>query len=245
MVAGLSDKKVVFIVQARMSSTRLPGKILMPIPIPNGQPLIKWILESLSESSSHAEVIVATSQSPENDIFFNYCKAQNIKCFRGSEDDVLSRFIKVLKSDRYDVAVRLTGDNPLIDIKILDEAIDFHLACGNDYTNTTRLPLGMNFEICSPAALLDLESQPVSEHDKEHVTAYIKRNSKYKKSEYAIADESLKALRLTVDYPSDFLVVSAVLSLAMTTSLKGMDLVRDAMRKYPWLFEVNAGNIQK
>src|SRR6202042_2477938 len=103
------------------------------------------------------EVIVATSTNIENDILFNYCRENAIKCYRGDEENVLSRFIQIVKQQQFDVVVRLTSDNPLTDISLLDKAILYHIKNDNDYTKSEDLPLGMNFEIISPKALLAIE----------------------------------------------------------------------------------------
>jgi spore coat polysaccharide biosynthesis protein SpsF len=118
MVDGLLNKKVAFIIQARMQSTRLPGKILMPLPVGSNVPLLGRIVETLKISNTNHSIIVATSTNPENNLLETFCKENNVACFRGSEDDVLSRFIDIVKNTDYDLIVRLTADNPFVDAKV-------------------------------------------------------------------------------------------------------------------------------
>lgn len=230
-----------------MKSTRLPGKILIPIPLPNGKPLLLWILDELKKSRHKPEIWVATSKNKENDVLAKFCEANGILCFRGEEEDVLSRFLSITQDRQFDVVVRLTADNPLIDISILDECIAHHIQKKNDYTSTKNLPLGMNFEVISAKTLLSAKEANLEEADREHVTLYIKNNNTYKRGEYSPRTPiDLKNLRLTVDYPSDLLVVSTLLGLYDSEKgITGMSLVIEAFNKYPFIFEVNMSNIQK
>lgn len=247
MADGLLNKKVAFIIQARMQSTRLPGKILMPLPLGTDIPLLGRITETLRLCKTNNSIIVATSVNPENDLVETFCKDHNIVCFRGSEDDVLSRFITILKDADCDVVVRLTADNPFIDVDILDMVLEKHCGSGADYTATKGLPLGMNLEIISVSALLSLASKELSDQDKEHVTLFLKTSGLYKlNSIESFEKESYKSLRLTVDYPSDYLVASALFDIHLKTGITvGQKLVDYCIEHYPWIFESNQNNFQK
>jgi len=249
MEAGQLNKiRVGFVIQARMKSTRLPNKVLMNVPVGSGKPIIQWIVDELKDSVFKGEVIVATSVNSENNVLFDYCRSKNIKCFRGSEEDVLSRFIEIQKNEHFDVVVRCTGDNPILDIAILDKTIQFHLNNKNEYTKTESLPLGMNFEMMSSSAMLDLQNQNLSDSDKEHVTLFIRNNDFYRKGVYCPSvNNDVRELRLTVDYPSDLILVSSLLSMVNKNndSEFGLALVERAFKECPWIFDVNSGNIQK
>jgi spore coat polysaccharide biosynthesis protein SpsF len=229
-----------------MRSARLPGKVLLPIPLNGGKPIIQWIVDQVRRSQFEKKIILATSVNSENDPMAAYCAAQGIECFRGDEDNVLSRFIELTKLNKFDTVVRLTGDNPIVDIRTLDKAIEFHHQNNYQYTRSEGLPLGMNFEIITPGALLRLQDQMLSEQDKEHVTLFIRNdaasnNGVYKSTDY----ETTSHLRLTVDYPSDYLVVSTVLSLMPDNSADVAKELRNICQTLPWIFEVNRTNIQK
>ncbi len=244
----LNKPHIGFIIQARMKSVRLPNKVLTKIPLGNGKPILQWIIDELKKSTLKGEIIVATSLNLENDILSDYCQLKNIKCFRGEEENVLSRFIAIQKEENFEIIVRLTGDNPILDISILDKAIQFHLENKNDYTKTEGLPLGMNLEIISATELLDLENKDLSDEDKEHVTLFISKSDAYKKGIYKpILNTSIANLRVTIDYPSDFTVVSVILSLLNENNKEelGVQLIEKIYKDYPWVFDANVNNIQK
>ena len=139
--------KIGAIIQARYQSTRLPGKVMMPLPLPSGKPLLQHITDSALLSKVIDKVCIATSTLFKNDVIVDFANKQGIDVFRGNDKDVLSRFIALTRKHQFDIVVRLTGDNPLLDAQRLDEAIQYHLDEGNEYTKTQGLPLGMNFEI--------------------------------------------------------------------------------------------------
>lgn len=247
MEVGQSNRKVAFIIQARMKSTRLPGKILLPIPLGDGKPLLSWITDELKNSKYKGKIIIATSCNLENDVLASFCNLNNIVCYRGEEENVLSRFVAIVKQDKYECIVRLTADNPIIDIDILDKTIAKHFVDNNDYTKTEGLPIGMNFEIISSNALLDIQNHPISEADKEHVTLFVKNSGKYKTGVYSpVIDPKLKELRLTIDYASDYSLMTTILTQCDSKNkLRGLNLIEETFKKHPWLFETNASNFQK
>lgn len=249
MVDGLLNKKIAFIIQARMKSTRLPGKILMPLPLGSNHPLLLWIVNALKCSKYHNNnIYIATSINKENDLLVEFCNQHNIHIFRGDEEDVLSRFTSIIKENNCDTVIRLTADNPIIDIEILDNTIGFHILNNHDYTKTEGLPIGMNFEIICSLTLLKTEGYKITEQDKEHVTLFIKNSNKYKIGNYVACNNPLlKNLRLTVDYPSDFSLISTILTQILFDSNKknGIQLIEETFKKYPWLFNSNSNNLQK
>lgn len=247
MAAGqLNNPKIGYIIQARMESTRLPGKVLLPMPISGDIPMIRQIIYQLEQGSISAKTIVATSTNSADNELANYCKSNQIKYFRGEEEDVLSRFITLTETFGFDVVVRLTGDNPVQDMEMIEKAIQYHINNSADLTTTTGLPLGMNIEVVSGDALIRLKTKKLSIDDKEHVTHYIKHSDEFRKNnvEFDIKP-AYKKLRMTVDYPSDFAVLSFILSLQKNEPLYGLRLVDHVLENYPWIFDVNAGNHQK
>ncbi len=248
MEDGLLNRKVVFIIQARMKSTRLPGKIVMPLPLGSGKPLLSWIIDELKKSNYFNKIVLATSVNPENDLLIPFCENHDISCFRGDENNVLSRFTSIVRLNQdYECVVRLTADNPIIDVSVLDKTIESHFMNDNDYTRTDDLPVGMNFEIISTKALLETEENVLTEADKEHVTLYVRNNDRFKKSVFETnCNPKFKELRLTVDYASDYALVSTILSQSEGINSKfGIQLVEDVFKNYPWIFDINCSNIQK
>lgn len=246
MEVGQLNKKIGFIIQARMKSSRLPGKILLPLPLEGEIPLLGRIVNSLRCSNFSPTVIIATSKDESNDLLEEFCEQYRTGCFRGSENDVLSRFQEVQKESNFDVIVRLTGDNPLIDIDLLDISILSHIQSGNDYTQTKELPLGMNFEIFNGNLLTSLPHDELSSKDKEHVTLFIKRSGKYKLQDLPLnLGSDYSNLRLTIDYPSDFLVISTILNLMEKFQKPVLRTLDEIMERYPWILKINRNNFQK
>jgi spore coat polysaccharide biosynthesis protein SpsF len=246
MVDGPLDKlRIGAIIKARMKSSRLPGKIVLPLPYPNGKPLLGWIVESVQQSRYVGQVVLATSMESENDCLEKFAADRNVPLYRGSEDDVLSRFIAVTMEHNFDIVIRLTGDNPIIDVKILDAAIEYHVSSKNDYTKTSGLPIGMNFELISGRALVQLQDYNLTLDDKEHVTLFMRRTDFFRKSELQLCkDENLSDLRLTVDYPSDFAALSIMIGLTKN-NFPNLAFIKELRLSHGWVFNINADNTQR
>lgn len=233
------------VIQARMQSTRLPGKVLLPLPFPSGVPLISHIVDRCNFSKRIDQVIIATSKKKENDLLAEHAINNHCKLFRGSEDYVLERFFLACKENDFDVVVRLTADNPCVDTAIMDQLIERHILNKNDYTRSVGLPVGMNFEIISFSALAKAFSEATAEDEKEHVTPYIIKNPSLFKTEKVSFESPLSTMRLTVDYPSDYAMVAMLFSLLSDVPFFGIHEIEQAVINYPWIKEINAGNFQK
>lgn len=244
MGAGpLNKPKIGFIIQARLKSERLPGKVLLPLPFPDGKSMLELIINQI-RGLSHP-VIVATSTLPENDLLEQFCRENNIECFRGSENNVLSRYTNLQKSWHFDHIVRLTADNPFIDLETLSDFIDFHVDGGYDYSSSRGLPLGMNFEIFKGEALLSSEEFVIGDGDTEHVTKALKRESCFSIGDFYVPS-GLESIRLTVDTVQDYMTASLLKSLGDKKNLSaGLELVKYAASSYPWIFTGNCEIYQK
>ena len=193
------------IIQARYNSERLPGKILMPLPISASNSILGIIIERLKKVERIDKIVVATTTTNEDKNTETEAQNSGVACFRGSEDNVLERFVETAKMHELQHIVRVTADNPFIDPKVISQCIEQHLTNGNDYTKTTSLPLGTNIEIVSYKALLTSYQNASTKTHYEHVTPYIYQNPE--KFKIQIIDFPLnydERLRLTVDYPSDY-----------------------------------------
>lgn len=247
MADGPLNSKIGYIIQARMQSTRLPGKVLLPLPFDNGKPILLHIVEALRSSEISGTIIVASSVNPENDVLYDFCITGQINCFRGDEEDVHSRFLQICATYDFDHIVRLTGDNPIIDVSCLEKVIRFHIAEQHDYTHTRGLPLGMNFEIIKATALRDTKNRELSVAEKEHVTLVFRRASGYKCGIFDVACPSyLNSARMTVDYESDYLFMSALYEYAFNHDLPlNLNLLQKVYEEYNWFFEATRHNLQK
>ena len=192
------------ILQARMSSKRLPGKILKEIA---GKPMLEHIFYRISFLKHKVEAVLATSSSPEDDIVEAFCKHRNIHYFRGSNENVLERFYLCSKEYGFLHIVRLTGDNPFVDIEELDNLIDLHLRTRSDFTNSFQsLPVGVGAEIFTFAALEKSYREAKLPHHIEHVDEYLLENPVlFKTSILSVSpDKNRPDIRLTVDTLEDF-----------------------------------------
>ena len=170
---GATSPRVVAIIQSRMGSVRLPGKMLMPI---LEKPMIFYLFSQLKHCRELDSFILATSTNAENDPLADFASSQGVPVFRGSEDDVLSRFLEASRAYGADLIVRVTGDEPLIDPFIVDEAVRQHLALGADYTSTKidrTIPQGLDVEIFSFAVLEKIAQLSDTPYEKEHETSLL------------------------------------------------------------------------
>ncbi len=198
------------IIQARMGSTRLPGKIMKTV---LGKPLLALMLERVKLARSLDVVVVAIPDTPENDGLAALCGQCGVQVFRGSENDVLSRYYLAAKKFSLDPVVRLTSDCPLIDPALVDHAVFLYRKGGYDYfTNAIErtYPDGQDIEIISFRALETAYQRATDTHDREHVTTYIGvRDKEFRHGNFRYKKD-LSKLRWTVDYPADFDFVAAV-----------------------------------
>lgn len=191
------------ILQARLSSSRLPGKMLMPV---GGLPLCVLCAKRAAESGH--KVVVATSEEASDDPLCKALEEYGLSYVRGPLDNVLKRFIvatEELNDD--DLVVRLTGDNPLVDGDFVNEIIEHHKASGAQYTRSLspidKLPYGISAEVIECGALRALHNSNVGEDDREHVTSYLTKKGEYNLFTSKL-DEDLSHLRVTVDTPEDY-----------------------------------------
>lgn len=245
MEAGQLNK-VIAIIQARMQSTRLPSKVLLPMPLTSESSILEQIVNQLRKSKFQPKVVVATSKNNADDPIESLCLSNNIEVYRGDEKDVHSRFFKILHNSDYRTAIRVTGDNPIIDVECLDNVIENHIKTHSDYSYTQDLPMGMNFEVFDVMAFHRMSSQDLSVEDKEHVTLRFKSDVTFTKNLIKVDFGIQQKLRLTVDYPSDYLLLSTLFDLSRQYDIEpGIKLIEFVLNKNPWLFQVNESNFQK
>ena len=170
------EKKVVTIVQVRMGSTRLPGKVMMDIA---GKPMLQHIVERLQRSRRTDSIVLATTTLKEDDLLENFASGVNLACYRGEVQDVLGRYYGAATQHHAEVIVRICGDNPLIDPQVIDKVISEHLGSDNDYTSNTikpTYPLGLNVEVLNYDVLEKAHREAKQDDEREHVTPYIWRH---------------------------------------------------------------------
>ncbi len=203
--------KILTILQARMTSSRLPGKVLRPI---LGEPMIGRQIERLGRSRSLGQLVVATSTDPTDQAIVGYCGRLQCPSFRGPLHDVLGRYAETLKAfGPADHVVRLTADCPLADWTVIDACIALHLASGADYTSNTverTFPKGLDVEVFRAELLPKIASEASDLYDREHVTPYFYRNPEKFRIEQLVQAVDYEDLRWTVDTPEDFVFTTRV-----------------------------------
>ncbi|MSP24325.1 MAG: acylneuraminate cytidylyltransferase [Myxococcales bacterium] len=196
------------VLQARMGSTRLPGKVLRQLA---GKPMIERIVERLRRCRSVDVLVLATSTSPAETPLLEWALAHDVTVFRGSESDVLDRYVACARAHELDLVVRATGDNPFVDPESLDGLVqvfaDSDASYGSALTgHGSGLPIGVGVEVMTRDALEDSANDGREPHHREHVNEYILENI----ARFGLAIYRAKAalhapeLTLSVDTPQDF-----------------------------------------
>ncbi|WP_448213108.1 cytidylyltransferase domain-containing protein [Colwellia sp. MEBiC06753] len=201
-------QNIVAIVQARMGSSRLPGKVMKPLA---DQPMIGLLLNRLQQAKLINQVVLATSTNEENDVLCQYVESLGIQVYRGSEDDVLSRFSQAAALVSATDVVRITGDSPLLDPRICDRLISYYQQHNADYAYlSAQFAEGVDCEVISANTLCIANEDAQKGSEREHVTLYAYNHAnKFKVMELPNAsDDSL--FRFTVDNTEDFEVVSKI-----------------------------------
>ena len=230
--------KVVAIVQARMGSTRLPNKVMKSI---CGTPMIEVLLKRLSASKEVNEIIVATSSNDINQPLIDHVEGLGYICSKGSENNVLSRYFKTAKDYSADVVVRITGDCPLVDPDLVDDAINKFKSLNIDYLCNNYPPTypdGLDIEVCSFKALKQANDEAFSSFDKEHVTSYLRNEDKFKTFVYKNIQD-LSKHRWTVDESADFELIQNIFQYFHPRIDFSWQEVIKLYSNKPQLFEIN------
>ena len=214
------------VIQARMGSSRLPGKVLMNL---CGKPVLLHIIERLKNLKKEYKRIIVTSVEENDNDIEDFCKENDILFFRGSENDVLDRYYQAAKLFKLQHIVRLTGDNPLVDADNLQFLIEEHLNNDAEYSSNksevnSGLPIGVGCEVFKFSALEKSWIEGKENDHREHVDEYILENpDKFKVLVVRAMDDRLstcKDLRLTIDTKEDFEFVESVIKLLQNKNLE-------------------------
>ncbi len=233
--------RIVAIIQARMSSTRLPGKILADL---GGRPLLARVVERARAAKSVGLVVVATTDRAADDRVAEFCGAGQVPVFRGSEDDVLDRFRQAAARFEADVVVRLTADCPLLDPAVIDLVVQSFLSGDCDYASNTiepTYPDGLDTEVFRRAALERAWREAKLKSEREHVTPYIWKNPGLFRLLSVKNDADLSGLRWTVDEPQDLELARRIYGELSAAGMFGMDDVLEAFRLHPEWNGINTG----
>ena len=232
---------ILAVLQARTGSTRLPGKVLMPI---LGEPMLVRQIERVRRCRRIDQLMIATTVDIEDDSIATLCMKLDLPCFRGSRDDVLDRFYQAAADYHPQHLVRLTGDCPLADPEIIDACIALHLEGGYDYTSNIQPPSypdGLDVEVMTFTTLQNAWEAADTVMAREHVTYYIYQHPELFKIANLENELDLSSLRWTVDENEDFEFVTRVYQ-ALYPDNPAFDLhdVLALLDKSPGLRQINS-----
>lgn len=233
---------VLAIIQARMGSTRLPGKVLVHI---GEHPMLWHVNNRLTRVSSIEQTVVATSVETGDDPVARFCHENRVECFRGSETDVLDRFYQAARHFSADVIIRITADCPLIDPEIVDKVISIQLKGTWDYTSNTidrTFPDGLDVEAFTFEALEKAWYEATLMSEREHVTPYIWKNRKLFNVFQYIQEKNLSDMRWTVDESEDLELIRKIYGFLHNYGhVFLMEDVLELLQKHPDLSDINRG----
>lgn len=202
--------KMGVIVQSRMGSERLPGKALVRIA---GKPLLQYVLERLERCTMLDAVVVATSTASEDDAIVQFCQGWGAKCCRGPLNDVAGRFLGVLEQNDWEAFVRIAGDSPLLDQRLVDRGVK--LFCGGNFDLVTNVwprsyPCGQSVEVVATKILKQTHERMKKPNDREHVTRFFYQHEREFKISNFKSARNYVGWRLVVDTADDLKKVEAL-----------------------------------
>jgi spore coat polysaccharide biosynthesis protein SpsF len=237
--------RIVAIIQARMGSTRLPGKVLKDLA---GETVLARVVSRLRRSGLINELLVATTDQPADDAIVEECRRCSVSVCRGDQDDVLDRYFRAAQLSGAEVVVRITSDCPLIDPEITDKTIAEFLSARPDYASNTLVrtyPRGLDTEVMSFDALARAWQAARKPYEREHVTPYIYEHPEEFRILSVVGDKDYSVHRWTVDTPEDLEFVRAVYArLKRNTKFVWRDVL-NLLDLEPGLLELNRSVVQK
>ncbi|MDA8233937.1 MAG: glycosyltransferase family protein [Clostridia bacterium] len=204
--------KVVCIVQARMGSSRLPGKVLKDL---MGKPMLAHLVDRLKMSKTIDEVVIATTTKDSDQPIIHLAEKCQVQWFAGAEDDVLSRYLGAAQQYSADIIIRVTSDCPLIDPGTLDQVVEYYLQAGVDYVSNTMertFPRGLDVEVFSYESLKRVSELATDISSREHVTLYMYRHPELFTLANVVAQPPFDRpdLRICVDTEEDFVLMREI-----------------------------------
>ena len=203
---------IVAIIQARMNSSRLPGKIMLKV---CGKPLLAHLVDRIKNSKTLDKIVIATSMEKQDDVIVDFCKKNNIMCIRGSETDLLSRYKIAADKTQADIIVRLTSDTPLLEYTIVDKVVNSYIENEHDFVSNCyplprTYPDGMNVEVFSREILDEMHFCAKKPSEREHVTFYVLMQPTKFKISRIDNDTDLSNYRFNLDYELDYRLIKEI-----------------------------------
>jgi spore coat polysaccharide biosynthesis protein SpsF len=239
--------KTVAIVQARMGSTRLPGKVLQDLA---GEPMLARVVNRTCRAKTLQEVVIATTTNTVDDVIVKLCEARSWSWFRGSEEDVLDRYYRAAKKYQADFIVRITSDCPLIDPEVIDQVVQEFLERQPevDYASNTwprrTFPRGLDTEVMRMDVLERAWREDRNPAWREHVTPYIYRNPDRFRIHNVVSPVDYSAMRWTVDTQEDLAFVRQIYDYFGHDRFSWREVLK-VLEEHPEWLEINRGVRQK
>jgi spore coat polysaccharide biosynthesis protein SpsF len=232
--------KINISIEARMTSSRLPGKVLKSI---NGIQNLELMVNRIKNSQYINDIIIATTTNPQDDEIVNWCKGNDISYFRGSENNVYERVLYTHEKYNSDIIVELTGDCPLLEKSIVDETIKCYLENDFDYVSNCleiTYPIGLAVQVYSYKTLKSISmNRKLDYQDMEHVTPYLYTSGKYKVYNIEASQKhNMSDLSITLDTIEDFELIETICK-NFNNIYFSLDDILNFIRKYPHLKEIN------
>lgn len=236
--------KIVAVIQVRMGSTRLPGKVMKEVV---GKPILELLIERLRHSILIDQIVVATTELKKDDIIANLCMRLGISCFRGSEDDVMGRVLGALRQYEADAGVEIYGDCPLIDPAIIDSIIQYYIRNIEKYDFVsndlkTTYPPGLETEVYSVSAFADAANRTTDSEIREHSTLYMRQHPELYRLHNIEAPPELHYpdTYIELDTPEDFKVIKTIYeSLYGEGNIFSAQEILDFLKQNPHIAEQN------
>ncbi len=239
-------KRTGVIIQARTSSTRLPGKVLKALPYGGSLTVVEQVIRRAKKAGGIDMVILATSTESSDDPLEVLAAKQDTPCFRGSLRDVLGRYRQAAEHYDLDVIVRVTADCPCLDPAVVERVLGEHLRTGADYTSNVlerTYPVGYGVEVVNRSLLETLDAEAQDPSHREHVTLYVRQRREGFKTVNVVAPEAMAApaRRVTLDTWRDYILLCVVFdALYAQDPWFGVEAVTRLFQEKPWLEGINA-----
>lgn len=232
---------IVAIIEARMTSSRLPGKHLLQV---NGKAMLRHLIDRLKRVPLIDQIVIATTTNAADDILADFAKYAGVEFYRGSEQDVMGRVLEAGEAFSADVICEVTGDCPIVDPNLVEQVIQTYLVNNADYVNNGKngLPGGMSSQVFSWKALKRSAEMTQEPLDREHVTFHIKRHPELFRPIYIVADKANRwpELEVALDEPDDYRLLKRIIEhFGDANPYFGCAEVINLLREHPDWTEIN------
>lgn len=241
---------IVCIIQARTTSSRLPNKVLLNLPYNGNKTVLEQVINRVKESKYINKIVVATTINETDNKIEKLCESLQISCFRGSEDNVLSRYYEAATKYKADLIVRITSDCPCIDYKIIDKLIELHLNNNNDFSSNNQVhsfPHGLDCEVVNYNILVEIFKNATEKYEKEHVMPYIYKSNPNKYKIGILKDKNNNHdIRITLDTKEDYVLLCLIYDFLYEKDYYfDKDMVIKLFQRKNYLYEINKNIEQK